>query len=217
MSARRGSGAVLDRLLGQLSQPEVPADLARRIVAETSRLPQHAPRESIMAAMPPPHRTIGRHAVGQRFAGLSAFAVAACLLLIMLPFGAQQPVANPQARVAAPAPDMVHPAQVAQAAQPVATRRQPSHATPAPKNAEKIAIAEADPVEPVEAEQPAEIQPLPAEPATVAQLAEVAGPKAVQGPPTPIDLIPANGRPMTGLGVVGVPGMGPTATMPRSR
>ena len=218
----RRSVTALDRLLGQLAPPEIPADLAPRIVAKTTRLAQHQPREAIIAAMPPPHRTLGQQAVGQRLAGLGAFAAAACLVMLMLPLGTQQaeqqPVAiHSPAVERPPRPEKVQPSpQLAAVAEQAPSKPAPGHKAKAPDIALQPNLAEAYPAEPVvkdEGEMPHLVAPVPS---SQAQVAEVEGPRlSVQGPPTPIELAPAGSRAKTGLGVVA--GTASTTSLPRQR
>lgn len=222
----RRSGASLDRLLGQMAPPQVPPGLAPRILVETTRLPQHQPREAIMAALPPPHRTLGRHAVGQRIAGLAAFAVAACLVMVLLPLGVRQVEPTPVAVQDKAVPPVARSAEKARSGE-VATVTGPVSFQPVPPHKAKTfapakdvddgeVLADADPAEPMIREV-AETSPaaVPA-PSNTPQLAEVEGPKiSVQGPPTPIELTPVGSRAKAGLGVVSSPGA--TTNLPHPR
>lgn len=226
MSRRRSSGTALDRLLAQIVSPDVPADLAPRIVAETACLPQHQPREAIIAAMPPPHRTLGRHAVGQRVAGLAAFAAVACLVMLLLPVGvreqADQRIAmhNPVVATLPKRERLEQSAQVAALSEGDMSRPMPARTskvlTSLSETEESPKLAEADPAVPSVKTEGDGARAVETTPPAAPQVAEVEGPKiSVQGPPVPIELAPAGSRAKGGLGVLA--GSSSMSTLPHPR
>ncbi|MBO9574669.1 MAG: hypothetical protein J7494_02930 [Sphingobium sp.] len=213
------SDAALDRLLGRLPAPEIPADLALRIVANAAALPQHKPREAVVAAVTPAPLPLARQAAASRMAGLLTFAAAACLALVLIPLAGQQPADNATATrsiAARPSPSgpIAQPAaQVAEAPRPVASH--PIRARRASAQPRVVEQAMPEPWSPAVQPVPQEVaqaETPPASPAAAPDLPRVvqaAGPKvSVHGPPAPIDIILANSRPAQGLGVVGGAGMG---------
>lgn len=215
--------SALDRLLDQLPSPSVPPGLAQRIVARTSARPQHERRETVISLAPPAARPLRRQAFGQRIAGLSALAAAACLLAMLWPLG-MRPTGVPIARqaTATAGPVETTPQQPVRLATAPRLRAKRGLVADAPPTSARLADAARPSVEPAAAlpEQGQDIMAEAPPPEVSPQLADavpssdVAGPKApVQGPPTPIDLMPAS-RPTVGLGVAGGTGGG---GIPRQR
>lgn len=230
-SARPPANPQLDQLLSHARQPDVPGDLAARIVARTAGLPQQARREDIVAPVPVsaalniPMAANENHWMrrGLLAGGIMA---AAALAVVMAPSlltrrsapstiartqparvaPSSSPVAPVAERIADAAPSSeAKPAEHLARAKGRSTAPEPDRPA-APTPATDLAAASDDKVDhPTQAAAPE--QPVAAE-----RVAEVEGPKApVQGPPVPFDLIPSSSGTL-GLGVAG--SVEPAATTP---
>jgi hypothetical protein len=219
-SARPPINPQLDDLLARTRQPDLPAGLAARIVAQTANLPQQTRREDIVAQVhssamsgtPEPSNDRGWIRGVAPFAGLAAAAMLAVIIAPSLFVRAPAPSipevspvarSQPEATIPAVSPAPSVDARVA-AAPPVKAARLPHSVRSAQKadaaRREEQAAPSPDTVLAASSERKAADPVVPAAPERVAQ---VDGPKApVQGPPVPFDLLPS-GSSTIGLGVAG--------------
>jgi hypothetical protein len=226
-SARPPANPQLDQLLSHARQPDLPAGLAARIVAQTAGLPQQARREDIVAQVPVSDVTAMSAAANENpwmrrglFAGGVVAAVA--LAVVMAPSlltrtSIPSDVARTKPASAAPSSSPVAPAaeQLADAVPSSSEhlahpKHKPAAPTPdrlaAPTPATDLAAPVYD-----QADSPAQAA-APEQSAAAERVAQVDGPKApVQGPPVPFDLIPSSSGTL-GLGVAG--SVEPAATTP---
>ena len=222
----------LDQLLSHARQPDLPAGLAARIVAQAAALPQQARREDVVAQVPamatPAVPVAANENHWLRRGILAGGIAAAALAVVMAPSlltrsAGPADVARTQPASVAPSAPPASPVveSVAATAPPSATKPaehlartthesslpQPDRQATTPPATELAASSD----DKADRSTPAA---LPEQSAAPERVAQVDGPKApVQGPPTPFDLIPSSSSTL-GLGVAG--SVEPAASPPPS-
>ena len=229
MSGERSDAtAAFGAALAGLPEPELPAGLKARIVAQATALPQQPRRDSIVAAVPatvlsaPVARFRARPIWAGAAAAAMAIAASAAALLLHVPStgdpkpgesalaldaaaaAAQKSSVSRSADTSVPAVEPKAAAQLADA-EPEHTPRQSvrsAKVAPAPTGTEQIAPV-APSLAPVAPPAPTDGQSRPLQEQRLAETAEP--PRPVQGPPVPDDLLTpiGDGASGTGLGIAG--------------